>query len=194
MRSNSASHLKDNCVARALIVTALLDAASQARFDDERRRYFPPSKNFLSAHVTLFHALPGEEQEEVTRMLDLVCRTQSPIGFETSGLRLLGRGVAYDLHMPEVVAVRARLAAAWRDWLTPQDRQGFRPHLTVQNKVLPMAAKALLETLQAAYLPWRGEVPGLALWRYEGGPWTNIAGLRFTGGGPAGEQCRSLQD
>ncbi len=167
-------------------MTALLDAASQARFDDERRRHFPAARNFLAAHVTLFHALPGEQRENVARVLEKMCRAQAPARFETRGLRFLGRGVAYELHMPEVVAVRAGLAAAWLHWLTPQDRQGFRPHVTVQNKVLPAAAKALLADLQAAYVPWQGEVPGLALWRYEGGPWARIGEVRFTASAPAG--------
>jgi hypothetical protein len=94
----------------------------------------------------------------------------------------LGRGVAYALDMPEVVGVRATLAAAWREWLTPQDRQGFRPHVTVQNKVAPDLARALLAELQAEYAPWRGVVPGLALWRYEGGPWALLARRPFGGG------------
>ena len=163
----------------ALIVTALLDETSQARFDQERQRYFPVPINFLSAHVTLFHALPGEERESVAHTLSVVCSAHQPAAFETRGLRFLGRGVAYDLHMPEIGAVHAKLAVLWRDWLTPQDRQGFRPHVTVQNKVSPVSARALLEELQAAYVPWQGEVPGLALWRYDGGPWTPIMQAPF---------------
>ncbi len=163
-------------------MTALLDPASQARFDAERRRHFLESRNFLAAHVTLFHALPGAQQDSVWQTLDLVRDLQGPARFETRGLRFLGRGVAYDLHMPEVVAVRARLAAAWSGWLTPQDRQGFRPHLTVQNKVPPAAARDLLDRLQAIYVPWQGAVPGLALWRYEGGPWTSLGEVRFRAG------------
>jgi hypothetical protein len=163
----------------ALIVTALLDAASQARFDDKRRRYFPAARNFLSAHVTLFHALPGAEVESVARTLEEVCRGCAMAPFETRGLLFLGRGVAYALHMPEVAAVRARLAGVWADWLTPQDRQGFRPHLTVQNKVTPDVARALLGELEAGFSPWRGEVVGLGLWRYEGGPWAHVRKMRF---------------
>jgi hypothetical protein len=166
----------------ALIVTAMLDEASQARFDGERARYFPAAINYLQAHVTLFHALPGGELQSVARTLEAVCRAQAPAGFATSGLRFLGRGVAYALDMPEVVGVRATLAAAWREWLTPRDRQGFRPHVTVQNKVAPDLARALLAELQAGYAPWRGEVPGLALWRYEGGPWALLARRPFGGG------------
>jgi 2'-5' RNA ligase len=169
-------------VTGALIVTALLDQASQARFDAERQRHFPPAKNFLSAHVTLFHALPEGERASVTQTLESVCRAQRPAPFETQGLYFLGRGVAYELHMPAISVLRAGLVASWRSWLTPQDRQTFRPHITVQNKVPAATARALLQELQAANAPWRGEVVGLALWRYEGGPWTNLARLGFNPG------------
>ena len=115
----------------------------------------------------------------MTRLLGEVCRGCAVAPFETRRLLFLGRGVAYALDMPEVVAVRARLAAAWADWLTPQDRQGFRPHVTVQNKVAPEAARALLGELEAGYAVWRGEVLGLGLWRYEGGPWAHVGEMRF---------------
>jgi 2'-5' RNA ligase len=163
----------------ALIVTATLDAVSQARFDNERQRYFPPAINYLSAHVTLFHALPGEERDSVTHTLHTACRPHAPAPFQTRGLRFLGRGVAYDLHMPAITALRATLATAWQHWLTPQDRQTFKPHVTVQNKVLPAAARHLLDELQTAYAPWQGQVQGLTLWRYDGGPWTKLTAYRF---------------
>ncbi len=163
----------------ALIVTALLDAASQARFDRERQLHFPASINFLRAHVTLFHALPGENLDSVARTLADICSAHAPAPFETTGVRSLGRGVAYDLHMPDIVRLRERLATHWRDWLTPQDRQGFRPHITVQNKVSSDVAKSLLFALRAAYAHWCGEVQGLSLWRYENGPWMSLEDMRF---------------
>lgn len=45
-----------------LIVTLALDEQAQARFDALRSRHFPPDRNVLDAHVTLFHALPGEQE------------------------------------------------------------------------------------------------------------------------------------
>jgi hypothetical protein len=48
-----------------LIVTLLLDDAAQARFDRLRAAHFPSARNHLAAHVTLFHALPGELLTEV---------------------------------------------------------------------------------------------------------------------------------
>ena len=98
--------------------------------------HFPADRNSLTAHVTAFHALPG-------RLLDAVVadvRASAPSGRVTAsvtGVRLMGRGVAYDLSVPQAEAVRAGLARRWHPELTSQDRQGWRPHVTVQNKVAP---------------------------------------------------------
>jgi hypothetical protein len=96
-----------------------------------------------------------------------------------TGVRFLGRGVAYDLASPDLGAVRAALAAAWRSWLTPQDRQAHRPHVTVQNKVPPDVARALHARLSAAFEPGPVTARGLGLWRYLGGPWEPLAELPF---------------
>ena len=48
-----------------LIVTLLLEEAAQQRFDRLREQHFPPERNHLAAHVTLFHALPGEQLDAV---------------------------------------------------------------------------------------------------------------------------------
>ena len=96
-----------------------------------------------------------------------------------TGVRFLGRGVAYTLHSPEVAAVRSRLAAAWQPWLTPQDRQRHAPHVTVQNKVDPAVARALHDRLLADFAPHTAHARGLGLWRYLGGPWEPVAELGF---------------
>ena len=88
-----------------------------------------------------------------------------------TGVRSLGRGVAFVLESPRLGALRAELARRWGAWLTPQDRQAFRPHVTVQNKVSPADARALLERLQAGFAPFAVEGRALALWHYRGGPW-----------------------
>ena len=85
--------------------------------------------------------------------------------------------------MPEVAVLRHRLAAMWRPWLTAQDRQGWRPHVTIQNKVPPDQAKRLHATLLAAFAPGCGTVTGLALWRYIGGPWEALDQYGFAGKG-----------
>ena len=47
--------------AAPLILTLTLDEATQAYFNDLRRQHFPPNINYLAAHLTLFHHLPGAD-------------------------------------------------------------------------------------------------------------------------------------
>ena len=42
-----------------LILTAQLPDDMHARYTALRDAHFPPERNYLEAHVTLFHALPG---------------------------------------------------------------------------------------------------------------------------------------
>ena len=164
---------------RPLIVTLLLDPAAQARFDDLRAAHFPPERNHLAAHVTLFHALPGAGEAQVRADLAELAR-RAPFPVAVTGLRPLGRGVAYDLASVERAGLHRELALRWRDDLTPQDRQPLRPHVTVQNKATPEAARALLAALQADFAPYDVQAEGLALWRYLGGPWEAAGVERFT--------------
>ncbi len=157
-----------------LIVTLLLEERAQQRFDRLRAAHFPPERNFLAAHVTLFHALPGEQLPGVDADLARAA-DRPPFAVRVTGVRSLGRGVAYTLASPELAQLRAGLAAAWAPWLTPQDRQRHAPHVTVQNKVDPAAARALHAELAAAFVPEAVPARGLGLWRYLGGPWEPVA-------------------
>ncbi len=163
---------------RPLIVTLLLDDAAQQRFDRLRAQHFPPERNHLAAHVTLFHALPGEHIDAVRADLTAAA-DRPPFDVAVTGLRFLGRGVAYTLEPAEVTSVRNGLAAAWAPWLTPQDRQRIAPHVTVQNKVAPAVARALHEQLLAGFVPWTARARGLGLWRYLGGPWEPVGEHAF---------------
>ena len=166
-------------MSRPLIVTLLLDEAAQRRFDRLREAHFPPERNHLAAHVTLFHALPGDQLARVDA--DLAgAAARMPFDVEVTGVRSLGRGVAYTLASAELAELRAGLAAAWAPWLTPQDRQRHAPHVTVQNKVEPAAARALLRELEAGFAPYAVTATGLALWRYLGGPWEPLGSYRFS--------------
>ena len=173
-----------------LIVTLLLDDAAQQRFDRLRAAHFPPDRNRLAAHVTLFHALPGEQLAAVRAELATVAG-RPPFAVAVTGVRFLGRGVALDLAAPELTTLRARLAAAFDPWLTGQDRQWSRPHVTVQNKVEPAVARALHADLAAGFRPGTVTARGLGLWHYRGGPWDADAEFPFMG--PADTQSSSAQ-
>ncbi len=151
-----------------LILTAMLDPASQNCFEQQRQRHFPRHLNIVPAHVTLFHHLPGLEQAAVERLVADRCRRQMPAPFTTTGLRFLGGGTAYLLDMPAAAQLRQELAAAWWPWLTAQDRQSWKPHVTVQNKVPADRARQVHAQLLADFAPQNGLVNGLCLWRYMG--------------------------
>jgi 2'-5' RNA ligase len=168
-----------------LILTLKLDEAAFARFDGERRAWFPERLNFIPAHVTLFHNLPGEELSTVVRDLEREAAAMSAFPVEVSGLRKLGRGTAYELRSPDLAGLRARLAERWAAWLTTQDRQGFKPHVTVQNKVSPEEARSLYDRLAAEFRPETVRAEGLLLWRYKGGPWDPVGDYRLRGATPA---------
>lgn len=158
----------------------MLVEADQARFDRLRQAHFPSHLNHIAAHVTLFHHLPGAEHEAVHHALTQLGASTPPCTAAVTGLRSLGRGVAFTLECPQLAATRATLARSFHDQLTAQDRQGFRPHVTIQNKVTPQQATALLASMQAGFVPFTVAVEGLALWRYEGGPWSPAGNFPFT--------------
>lgn len=157
--------------AAPLILTLEMDEATFARFDGLRRRHFPKKLNLIPAHATLFHHLPGEDEERVAATLAELTRAADPPPVEVTGLRFLGRGVAYGLASDALSRLRGEIALRFHDSLTAQDSQGWRPHVTIQNKVAPDVARALHRSLEDDFEPFRFTAPGLLLWRYLGGPW-----------------------
>jgi 2'-5' RNA ligase len=170
------------------IVTLRLDDESFAAFDALRRRHFPAERNFLAAHVTLFHQLPEDDDAAVPPMLANAAAATAAFPLEFVGPRSLGRGVAFDVRSQALLRLRRRLADAFEPWLTRQDAQGFRPHVTVQNKATAEAARELLAVLTAATdTPRTGQAEGLLLWRYAGGPWDAVDAFAFREATASGE-------
>ena len=165
---------------RPLILTAEAEPFAAARFDALRRAHFPPERNQLKAHITLFHALPGSEVDSVGRAVAAAVRGVPPIEVAVPGLRSLGQGVALTLRSDALDALRGDLAHSFAGLLTAQDAQGWRAHVTVQNKVKAAVARATLAALSAGFEPWSFRVTGVGIWRYAGGPWeaVKVVGLR----------------
>ena len=129
----------------------------------------------------MFHHLPGHEHEAIASALADACAVCAPFPVRVARLQSLGRGVALALDSDALIRLRAGLARRWADWLTAQDRQGYRPHVTIQNKVDAGAAKALLAELSTGFAPWEVTATGLSLWWYRGGPWEAAGEFPFTG-------------
>jgi 2'-5' RNA ligase len=162
-----------------LILTLQLDGASARYFNELRQQYFPPALNVLPAHVTLFHHLTGDRIDELMTDLEGIVSGYGSLDIQVSRVRSLGRGVAYDLQSEQLSALRGRLAHSWSAWLTAQDRQPFKAHITVQNKVHPDEARRTLAVLAAVFTPHAIGGVGLDLWRYLGGPWEHVREFLF---------------
>lgn len=165
-------------MAGALIVTAELGAADFAWLDGERRRHFPPERNQLDAHLTMFHALPPSSEAEVRVQLKTQCKGSRPAA-SIVGLMNLGGGVAYRVLSPDLDSIRKAIADHFHGSLTAQDAAGWRGHVTIQNKVTAGEAKALLESLGRVFCPRPLAIHGLALHRYLGGSWEKLGRWAF---------------
>jgi 2'-5' RNA ligase len=163
-----------------LILTLRLDSTLFEPVNTLRQQYFPPTRNIVPAHVTLFHALPSEQKLAIEQHLQRVCSQTSSIHLHLPSLRFLGNGVAIAIHAPELMELRQTLATTWNDWLTAQDRQGYRPHITIQNKVSAADARQTYEQLTQHWQPLHGYGEGLSLWFYRGGPWELAHKFYFT--------------
>ena len=163
------------------ILTLRLDAESFAIFNDLRKQHFPRERNYLDAHITLFHALPAENETRIRADLDAISAATAPIELRFPALRFLGKGSAVEVEAPDLVKLRRQLSDKWRPLLGAQDSRVIKPHITIQNKVMPDKARALFDQLSANWRPFDGRGEGLQLWRYQGGPWEAAGEWGFSG-------------
>jgi 2'-5' RNA ligase len=161
-----------------LILTLALDAEAEGFFDRLRQQHFPPERNFLKAHLTLFHHLPPQEPV-IRETIQTLCATQEQLTLQVADVVTIGRGVAYKLESGTLQHLHNYLQRQWQPWLLPQDRQKLWPHITVQNKVAPDTARTLLQQLHTSFTPFAAQGTGLRLWRYLGGPWELLQQFSF---------------
>lgn len=162
-----------------IIVTALFGKADFAWLDALRRAHYPPERNRVPAHLTLFHHLPPTIEPELRRRLSAATRGIVSPAARIAGVLKLDGGVAFRVESPELEEVRDALADALRGLLVPQDQAAWRPHITIQNKAEPRAAAALHARLAADFAPRPLAIAGLAAWRYHDGPWEPLFDRRF---------------
>lgn len=160
-----------------LIVTLQLNQEASEFFNALRKKHFPPKINYLDAHLTLFHQLPNTTA--IPDLLASVAAEQARMPLEVTEVMKLGRGIGFKVQSEDLKQLHSRLQQHWQDWLTPQDRQKLRPHVTVQNKVEAATANALFEQLNADFTPFAATGIGLQLWEYLGGPWRKVQDFDF---------------
>ena len=163
-----------------MIVTAEFAATDFAWLEGLRRAHYPADRNRVPAHLTLFHALPPSALEQAKRQL--AGHAAGPAPHATiAGLMDLGGGVAFRIVSDELDFIRDELAEHFHGSLGAQDASGWRPHVTIQNKVPPKQARALIAGLERGFRSRSIGIAGLALHRYREGPWETLARFAFRG-------------
>jgi len=166
------------------ILTLRLDKATESLLTQLRTKYFPKHRNFLSAHITLFHALPKQSQPQYARILSNLVKSTSPFNVGVKNPFALGKkGVGINISSHRLRQLHDELLREFKAAdieLTEQDRSRFNAHVTIQNKV---EEKEAMNTLLAVKEEWKdtgAKAEGLVLWRYEiGGQWTWLEEYSF---------------
>jgi hypothetical protein len=127
----------------SLILTARIAEKDLEPFDRLRQAHFPPDSNFLRAHLTMFHRLPGEYEVRIVDALNRAAESVPSVTAEVSGVRHLGAGVAFVIASPALEAIRGALRSVFVSWLGSMDMQAWRPHITIQNMVTRAKADGL---------------------------------------------------
>jgi hypothetical protein len=167
-------------VAAPLVVTALFGDGDNGWLQELRRAHYPPERNRVPAHLTLFRQLPPSVEGELKRRLAAYAATPPPAA-AIAGIMDLGEGTALRVESEGLEDIRYDLALVLHGLLTPQDMAPWHPHVTVQNKVEPRQARALQAQLRAGFERRPLAIRGLALWRYLDGPWEPVKQFVFRG-------------
>lgn len=163
-----------------LIVTADFVPADFAWLEALRRAHYPAERNRVPVHLTMFQGLPPSVSEEVRRELALYSAEPPPRAI-IAGLMNLSAGVAFLVVSEELERIRDAIADHFHGLLCGPDAAGWRPHITIQNKVPSRQAKALVYELERNFRPRQLSIAGMSVHRYRGGPWETIASCRFRG-------------
>ena len=114
-----------------LIVTARLPRDLHALYTALRKAHFPAERNYLEAHVTLFHALPAMCEAEACTYLRRLAAEFAPIDGHVEGIMSLGRGTAVKLVSADMLLLRELIADHFHGMLTAQDQHRPRLHVTL---------------------------------------------------------------
>lgn len=165
-------------MAGALIIAAEIADADFSWLEGLRRTFYPLERNQVAAHLTIFHALPPSAEMELRARLSKIVRQEAPRA-SIEGLTDLGGGVAFRVVSPDLDRIRDELASDLLGLLGVQDRGGWRPHVTIQNKVSPRLARAVKQSLERTFRPRPLRISGLELNRYLDGPWDRLGTYQF---------------
>lgn len=157
----------------AIIVTATFGDGDNGWLQELRRAHYPPERNRVPAHLTLFRQLPPSIESELATRLARFAASPPPVA-SVAGVMDLGEGTALRVESDELMRIREELTEIFHGLLTPQDQAAWRPHVTIQNKVARREARALQKQLRATLKPRPLAIRAFAAWRYRDGSWEPI--------------------
>jgi hypothetical protein len=167
-------------MAGPLIVTADFATDDYAWLEGLRRAHYPAEHNRVPVHLTMFQGLPPSVAAEIKHQLSVHSAQARPRA-TIAGLMNFTNGVAFRVVSDELEAIREAIADHFHGLLPAPDAAGWRPHVTIQNKVAPKVAKALLHQLEQEFRPRPLGIAGLCVLHYRGGPWETLATYKFRG-------------
>ncbi|KAM3077351.1 hypothetical protein ACMFMG_006701 [Clarireedia jacksonii] len=171
-------------MSQPFVLTLRIDSASEKLLTGLRTRFFPESRNYLNAHITLFHALPADSLPLYQAILTQVAQRESCFTLGINAPFPLGKkGVGINVASHNLRELHEELLEHFKKeevQLTDQDQRKLRPHVTVQNKVGEEEARETLEIVKREFKEQAGRAEALTLWRYEvGGEWTHLEDFPF---------------
>ena len=92
-------------MAGALIVTAEIAPRDFSWIEGLRRAHYPVERNWVPAHLTIFHTLPPSAEIELRTRLADAARAPPPSAV-VAGLMDLGGGVAFRIVSPDLDRLR----------------------------------------------------------------------------------------
>jgi hypothetical protein len=159
-----------------LLFTLELDATNLEKLQTLRDRYF--DRNIVPAHLSLFHHLP--HQSHIIERAANLAKTTTAFPLNFAQIIRLSNGFAVKVEsQSNVESLHQQLSASYSQWLTPQDKQKYVPHVTLMNKAPRYEAAIAYAEFSHQWRPWTGVATGILIWEYLGGPWKSVVTIPF---------------
>ena len=161
-----------------LILTISLDRNSEDYFTRLRTAHYPKHRNYIAAHLTLFHRLPSGNAT-INRMVE-EHSNRAILPIQVTGITNPVNGVAYTLFSEELMALHKAMQRSLGGYLIRRDRGVYRPHITVQHQVTALKAQRTASLLMQDFKPFTVQGTGIAAWLYKKGKWEPVREYPFT--------------
>ena len=125
-----------------LILTLSIEKEVALFFNTLRKKHFPPSRNFIDAHLTLFHSLPNEN--EIVVFVKDLCEQQTPFELIIKEVVSIGKGVAYKVESIQLMhtAIMKRLKSVLHKFEKVEVHQAIQ-RLVVVSSIIDLTRSEL---------------------------------------------------